>query len=156
MKRDLHFEVVYPHAIEKVWRALTDPQAIAEWLMPNDFEPRAGHKFQFRAKPQPGWDGIVNCEVLECDPPRRLVYTWKSSALDTRLAITLEPIAEGTKLRLEHTGFRGVKPLLISLVVGSGWKGILRKHLLAVIERIDAQGNLAPRAGGKPDEGGES
>ena len=156
MKRDLHFEAVYPHAIEKVWRAITDPQAIAEWLMPNDFQPRVGHKFQFRTKPQPGWDGVVNCEVLECEPPRRLVYTWKSSALDTKLAITLESTAGGTKLVLAHTGFAGMKALMLSFLLGSGWKGIVRKHLLAVIERIDAQGNLAPRPDGRPARGCEN
>jgi len=110
LKRDLRFEVTYPHPIERVWRALTDSRAIAEWLMPNDFAPRVGHKFQFRTKPQYGWDGIVNCEVLECVPPRRLVFTWKSSALDTVLAITLEPAAEGTKLVMEQTGFPAPRP----------------------------------------------
>jgi uncharacterized protein YndB with AHSA1/START domain len=49
MNRDLRFEVTYPHPPEKVWRALTDPQAIAQWLMKNNFEARVGHKFQFRA-----------------------------------------------------------------------------------------------------------
>lgn len=148
MKRDLRFEVSYPHPPERVWRAIADAKAIAGWLMPNDFQPRVGHKFQFRSKPQPGWDGIVNCEVLECDPPRRLVYTWKSSALDTVLAITLEPVASGTRLVLEHTGFQGLKALLISLVMGSGWKSILKKHVLAVIERMDPSGNLKPLADG--------
>jgi len=73
MKRDLRFEVVYKHPIEKVWRALTDSKAIAQWLMENDFEPRLGHKFMFHSKPQPGWDGKSYCEVTELDPPRRLV-----------------------------------------------------------------------------------
>lgn len=149
MKRDLHFEAVYPHPIEKVWRALTDSQAIAEWLMPNDFQSRLGHKFQFRTKPQPGWDGIVNCEILELDPPHRLSYSWKSSALDTVLTFTLEPTAEGTRLRLEHTGFRGVKALMISMVMGSGWKGIVSKHIPAVIARLTEDG-LRPRAEGDP------
>lgn len=153
MKRNLKFEVTYAHPPERVWRAITDAKAIAAWLMPNDFEPRVGHKFQFRTKPQPGWDGIVHCEVLECDPPRRLSYSWKSSALDTVLTMALEPVAGGTKLVLEQTGFRGVKALMISMVMGSGWKGILKKHLLGVIERIDEQGNLMPRADGRPDLG---
>jgi uncharacterized protein YndB with AHSA1/START domain len=83
MKRDLHFEVTYPHPPEKVWRALTDPQAIAQWLMENNFEARLGHKFQFRTKPAPGFDGVVNCEVLEMDPPRRLAYSWSGGNLNT-------------------------------------------------------------------------
>jgi uncharacterized protein YndB with AHSA1/START domain len=64
VRRDLHFEMYYPHAPEKVWRALTDRRAIERWLMPNDFELRVGHRFRFVSKPMGGWDGIVNCEVL--------------------------------------------------------------------------------------------
>jgi uncharacterized protein YndB with AHSA1/START domain len=49
---------------------------MSEWLMENDFFPKVGHKFVFRAKPQPGWRGYVECEVLECEPPRKLSYSW--------------------------------------------------------------------------------
>ena len=142
MKRDLRFEAVYPHPIERVWRAITDPQAIARWLMKNDFEPRVGHKFQFRSKPMGNWDGIVNCEVLECEPPRRLVYTWNSNVVNTVLNITLERAGEGTKLVLEHKGFAGFKGLMTSFILGSGWKGIVRKGIPAVLARMDAEGNL--------------
>ena len=144
MKRDLRFEVVYKHPIEKVWRALTDSKAIAQWLMENDFEPRLGHEFQFRSKPQPGWDGHTYCKVIEFDPPRRLAYTWRGGPIDTVLRITLEPVPEGTRLVLEHTGFRGVKALMVSLIMGSGWKGIVNKRIPAVLARMDEHGNLAP------------
>lgn len=146
MKRDLKFTSTYPYPPERVWRALADSRAVAEWLMPNDFEPRLGHKFQFKSKPVGGWDGIVNCEVLECDPPRRLVYSWKSNMLDTVVAWTLERTAEGTRLTLEHTGFAGMKALMISFVVGSGWKGILEKGIRAAAGRVDEQGNYTPGA----------
>ena len=66
MKRDLHFEVTYPHPPERVWRALTDPAAMREWLMDNTFaEARVGHQFQFRTTPRPGFNGIVYCEVTD-------------------------------------------------------------------------------------------
>src|SRR5947208_1487503 len=62
---DIIREAVYPHPPERVWQALTDPAALAAWLMPNDFKPQVGHKFQFRVpKPPRGWRGIVDCEVL--------------------------------------------------------------------------------------------
>jgi len=77
MKRDVRIEVVYPHALQRIWRALTDPRAIADWLMENNFEPRLGHRFQFRTKPAPSFDGIVNCEVVTLDEPKRLAYTWR-------------------------------------------------------------------------------
>jgi uncharacterized protein YndB with AHSA1/START domain len=57
MKRDLHFESVCPHPIEKVWGAPTDAKALSQWLMPNSFEPRVGHEFQFRTKPSQGSTG---------------------------------------------------------------------------------------------------
>jgi len=69
-------ERVIPHAPEKIWRALTQAAMIAEWLMENDFKAVVGHKFQFHATPMPGWKGYTNCEVLEVDEPRKLVYSW--------------------------------------------------------------------------------
>lgn len=137
MRRDLKLERVYPYPPERVWRALTSAEALAEWLMPNDFEPRVGHKFQFRAKPGAGWDGIVNCEVLEVDEPRRLSYSWRNNFIDTVLTFTLEPTAGGTRLYLTQTGFDGVKAFMVSLIMGSGWKSMLRKSLPAALARID-------------------
>src|SRR5262245_19151101 len=69
-------ERLMPHSPEKVWRALTQSALIAQWLMQNYFKPETGHRFTFRAQPQPGWTGIVNCEVTVVEPLRRLVYTW--------------------------------------------------------------------------------
>jgi uncharacterized protein YndB with AHSA1/START domain len=108
--------------------------------MDNDFEPRVGHKFKFRAKPGPGWDGIVNCEVLELDEPRRLSYSWKNSSIDTIMTFTLEPTAEGTRLYLTQTGFEGVKALMVSIIMSSGWKAMLRKSLPAALAQMDKEG----------------
>jgi uncharacterized protein YndB with AHSA1/START domain len=100
-----------PHPPEKVWRALTQSALIAEWLMQNDFELAVGKRFTFRATPQPGWKGVTNCEVLEIEPLRRLVYAWgdgteSESGLKTIVAWTLTPTAGGTHVRMEHSGFR--------------------------------------------------
>jgi len=141
MKRDLKFEMVYPHPPERVWRALTDSRALAQWLMPNDFAPQLGHEFEFHSKPQPGWDGVARCKVIEIEPPRRLAYTWKGGSIDTVVTFTLEPVPEGTRLCLEHTGFRGMKAVMVSFVMGSGWKSkILRVSLPAVLARWDGTG----------------
>ncbi len=133
MKRNLRFEAFYRHSPDRVWRALTDSKAIAKWLMENDFIPEVGHRFQLRAKPQPGWSGIVNCEVLEVKEPERLTYSWKTESIDTMVTFMLTPVEGGTRLTLEHTGFTGARGLMISLILGSGWKGILKKALPDVI-----------------------
>ena len=136
MKRDLAFERTYPHPIERVWEAITNSAAIGEWLMSNDFKPEVGHRFQFRAKPQPGWNGIVDCEVLSCNPPRELSYSWKGGPLDTLLSIRLQPVEGGTHLRLEHNGFRGLAATMVAKLMSSGWGGMLEKRLPAVLDKL--------------------
>ncbi|MGH7001873.1 MAG: SRPBCC family protein, partial [Stellaceae bacterium] len=64
----------YPRPIEKVWAALTDSEALADWLMANDFEPRVGRRFTFHSDPIPGWRGRVDCEVVALEPPSRMVW----------------------------------------------------------------------------------
>lgn len=105
----LAFEFDLQHAPEKVWRALTDPELLAEWLLPVvGFRPEAGAAFTFRTQPYPGWDGTVNCRILEIDPHRKLRYAWVvgDMAIDTVVTFTLEPTATGTRLSLEQSGFK--------------------------------------------------
>ena len=109
--RSIVEERLLPHPPEKVWRALTQPALIARWLLDNDFKPEVGHRFAFRAKPQPGWTGITNCEVKTVEPLRRLVYTWgdgteTDNGLKTVVTWTLAPEAGGTRVRMEQSGFR--------------------------------------------------
>ena len=106
-------ERTMPHPPEKVWRALTSSPLIAEWLMQNDFEPVVGHRFNFRATPIPNmWNGVSDCEVLEVDPPRRLVWRQQASGEqkadgpDTLATWTLTPVEGGTHVRMEQSGFR--------------------------------------------------
>jgi len=140
MKRNLIFDEVYPHPIERVWRALTDSEAMTDWLMPNDFEPKIGHKFQFHTKPAPGFDGTVNCEVIELTPPTRLAFSWKGGGIDTIATFTLTSVPEGTHLRLEHTGFSGVRGMMVSFILGGGWKKILGVALPQTVSRFSDSG----------------
>ena len=134
MRRDLRLEAFYDVPPAAVWRALTDSDELASWLMPNDFAPEVGRGFRFRDKPQHGWDGIVHCEVLEIDPGRRLSYAWKSDALDTRVTWTIEAAAGGTQLILEHTGFKGIKAIIVSMMLNRGWRStLLAKRLPALL-----------------------
>ncbi len=103
----LWFEVELSHAPEKVWRALTDPTLLAEWLLPVfGLELEPGVTFTFKREPLPGWDGVVHCRVLEVEAPTRISYTWVVGDMDTVVAFTLTPTASGTRLSLVHSGFR--------------------------------------------------
>jgi len=137
------FEVVYPHPPSKVWAALTNTDALAAWLMPNNFEPRVGHRFEFRSDPQPGWDGVVRCEVLELDEPRRLSFTWGGGPLSTVLTFELHPDKAGTRLLMRQDGFRGFKAHIVKLLLKRGWAAMYRKRLPAVLARIDERGEIA-------------
>jgi uncharacterized protein YndB with AHSA1/START domain len=103
--RSVVIEREMPHAPEKVWRALTHGYLIEEWLMKNDFQPRAGHRFNFRSTPYGSWDGVIEAEVLEVEPNSRLCYTWSSMGLRTVVEWTLTPTTSGTHLRMEQSGF---------------------------------------------------
>ncbi|SFL63017.1 Uncharacterized conserved protein YndB, AHSA1/START domain [Bradyrhizobium sp. NFR13] len=89
------------HAPEKIWRALTQPHLIAEWLMKSDFQPVIGHRFDLRAD----W-GTVDCRVTEVELHRRLAYTWEAMGLESVVTWTLTPSGTGTVLRMEQIGFR--------------------------------------------------
>lgn len=98
----------FPHPPERLWRALTQPHLIAEWLMKNDFVAEVGHRFHLCGD----WGGVLDCEVLAIEPGRALSYRWdhanENPAFDLRSVVrfTLEPTAGGTLLRMEQQGFR--------------------------------------------------
>jgi uncharacterized protein YndB with AHSA1/START domain len=98
----------FAHPPEKVWRALTTPHLIEEWLMKNDFALAPGHRFTLRAEPRPNWSGILDCAVLEIEPHRTLSYSW--GAADSVVTWTLTPAGAGTHLRMEHSGFSAARP----------------------------------------------
>ena len=93
------------HRPEKVWRAITQPHLIAEWLMANDFAPELGHAFTLRNTPQPGMEIVIDCRVLAIEPHRTLSYSWSAYGLESIVTFTLTPTASGTHLRLEQAGF---------------------------------------------------
>lgn len=103
----LTFEFDLQHSPDKVWRALTDPVLLAEWLLPViGFKLESGAEFTFKTQAYPGWDGTVNCRLLEIEAPRKISYTWTVPFLDTVVTFTLEPTASGTRLHLVQSGFK--------------------------------------------------
>ncbi|NWF61290.1 MAG: SRPBCC domain-containing protein [Fischerella sp.] len=108
MLRNLNIEAFYPYPPQRVWQVLTNRQALAAWLMENDFEPRLGHKFRFVHSTLPGLGENIDCEVIELDEPKRLAFTWQDSMMcqPSIVTWTLKPVDGGTKLQLEHKGLR--------------------------------------------------
>jgi uncharacterized protein YndB with AHSA1/START domain len=131
----ISFEFDLHHSPEKVWRALTDPVLLAEWLLPVvDLKLEPGAAFTFKAQPQPGWDGIVNCRFAEIEAHRKLSYTWVVGDMDTVVTFTLTPTASGTRLSLVQSGF---KPDQKQNFAGAryGWK-MMGGKLVDLLARI--------------------
>lgn len=103
----LSFDFDLRHPPEKVWRALTTPELLAEWLLPAiGFQAEAGAEFTLKAPPQPGWDGTVSCRCLDVEAHRKLSYSWVVGEIDTVVTFTLAPTEAGTRLTVVQTGFR--------------------------------------------------
>ena len=105
----ISFEFDLHHSPEKVWRALTDPVLLTEWLLPvTGLALEPGAAFTLKTQPYPGWDGTVNCRFVEIEAHRKLRYTWVvgDMALDTVVTFTLTPTASGTSLSLVQSGFK--------------------------------------------------
>ncbi|HTI67325.1 MAG TPA: SRPBCC domain-containing protein [Caulobacteraceae bacterium] len=121
-------EVGFPP--EKIWRALTQPHLIEEWLMKNDFKPVVDHRFNLRAD----W-GAVDCRVLAVEPNRTLSYTWAAYGLESVVTWTLTPTSTGTLLRMEQAGFRPDQPQNYE-GAKHGWRTFLA-NLERVLARMD-------------------
>jgi len=103
----ISFEFDLHHAPAKVWRTLTDPALLAKWLLPVfDLMLEPGSAFTFKTQAYPGWDGTVNCRVVEIEAYRKLSYTWSVPFLDTVVTFTLKPTTAGTHLSLVQSGFK--------------------------------------------------
>lgn len=128
--RVINVDEFLPHPPEKVWRALTEPDLIARWLMPNDFKLEVGHRFTFRGDPIPaaGFGGTGHSEVLEFEPEKMLKIAWRTApgdpgGLDSTVTFTLEPEGRGTRLFLAHEGFDPDNPCQAAgrRLMGGGW-----------------------------------
>ena len=144
----------YPVPIELVWRSLTEAELVAAWTVtgrgghPIGFRPIVATKFQFIGKPTPGWNGVVDCEVLEVEQPRWLRYSWRGGADDDVTIVTcaLETTGTGTRLRWQHSGFTGVGGFIVARVLRSVRKKMLDVGLPRVLAQLARE--LEGRAGG--------
>lgn len=134
----------FAHSPDKLWRALTTPELMAQWLMPNDFQPVVGHTFTLRARPVPQteFSGRIACEVLECIPSRRLRISWadanEPNGYVTTVTWTLQPEGKGTRLLLVHAGFDPDDPTqqLARKFMNGGWRSHVLRQFGAVLDTI--------------------
>ncbi len=133
--RDIVVDEVFPHRPERIWKALTSGELIGRWLMvPTGFEPVEGTSFAFQTTPAGAWDGVIRCRVLEVIPNERFAYAWTGgheanvgygSRLDTVVTFTLSPVAEGTRVRLVHSGFVLPRNETAFETMSQGWKKVV-------------------------------
>jgi len=134
-RESISFELDLNHSPEKVWRALTEPELLAEWLLPViDLQLEPGAAFTLKTQPYPGWDGTVSCRFVEIEPLRKLSYAWTVPFLDTVVTFTLTPTPSGTRLSLVQSGF---KPDQKQEFGGAryGWK-MMGDKLVDLLDRI--------------------
>ena len=155
---EIHIVRDYPHPPAKVWRAVTDPALIPLWTAtgaggrPEGFATTVGTKFRLVAKPKPGWNGIVNCEVLEVSEPSLLRYSWvgDEGADVTEVVYRLEARATGTRFTYEHTGFTGLGGIFMAKLLGRVRRKMLSVGLPAVLDDLDDDGALRPAGALRP------
>ncbi|WP_124980990.1 SRPBCC family protein [Nonlabens xiamenensis] len=132
MKDRINITVEYNFPTSVVWKAITDKQAVSQWLMPCDIEPVVGHKFQFKTKSNLFFDGIIDCEVLEVVENKLLSYSWSGGPLsNTTVVFRLEEVDNKTILHFEHKGFDGLfNRFIVRKLLSNGWKSkILTENL---------------------------
>ena len=140
----------YPYPPAKVWRAVTDPALIPLWTAtgaggrPEGFATTVGTRFRFVAKPKPGWNGVVECQVLEVNEPSLLRYSWVGGEDSdvTEVVYRLEPLAGGTRFTYEHTGFTGLGGVFMAKLLGRVRRKMLTVGLPAVLDDLDDDGGL--------------
>ena len=147
MKTDITNEWIYEQAPKVVWDYLTQAELITLWLMPNNFQPVLGQEFQFTVKPMPSLDldGIFHCKILEMEPFKKLIYSWKGGSgdgmfpLDTIVEWTLEKNGNGTKLLLKQSGFKEINHSIFAAMTG-GWQSNIQK-MINYLNDLDKNGN---------------
>lgn len=144
--RSIVVDEIFPHAPEVIWKALTTAELIGRWIKPpSGFEPVVGNHFTYQTTPGGGWDGVIHCEVLEVIPCERFAYAWRGghasnvgygAPLDTVVTFTLTRVAEGTRVRLVHSGFVLPKNESAFTNMSRGWTKVV--HALGTIAADDA------------------
>ena len=118
---------------EVVFEFFVDAEKRTRWLaVAAKVDPRPGgvcHQEHDRGVPGAAPFQMLG-EFLEVDPPRRVVFTWGFPEPEvgvpvgsSRVEVTLQPFASGTRVRLEHHGL----PESEVPSHAAGWTGMLAR-----------------------------
>lgn len=142
----IHVEQFLPHPPAKVWRALTEPELIAKWMMPGDFQLQVGHRYtmQVAAVPVTGFSGTVQAEVLGFETGKMLRIGWQEADptaenhADWTITWTLAPEGTGTRLFVTHEGFDPDNPAQqrARTIMGGGWRSHVMRSLESVLNQM--------------------
>lgn len=122
-----------------LWRALTDRELLETWLMPNDFRAEVGHRFTMTTDPAPMFDGTVHLEVLELEPPHRMVWSWRGGPIDTIVTFTVTELGpRSCRFDFSQEGFRGPGAEFARFFLRGGWKKLapLLGAVVKTLERV--------------------
>ena len=109
--RSISFEYELDEPIEKVWRALTTPEIVAEWLLPGDLKAKEGTHFTLRDAGE-----AIDCEVIAIEEQRSIRLRWRDDearrgGLDSTVTFEVEGTASGgTHLRIVHEVHYAAQP----------------------------------------------
>jgi uncharacterized protein YndB with AHSA1/START domain len=103
---------------ERVFRSLTEPEEILRWWGAEGVyrttewttDLRVGGRWRAGGKSADGQSFSVCGTILEIDPPRKLVQTWKADwdgGNETKITYSIDPVASGTRVTVRHEGFTG-------------------------------------------------
>jgi len=125
---------------ERIFKALTDSAELSRWFSSPEcpvklweMDARPGGRYRYAT--QPGTITVnqvseFEChgEVIECDPPRLLVYTWIANWHDdptvrTLVRWELTPKASGTHIKVTHSGLANLP--VARKDYGGGWPGVV-------------------------------
>ncbi|MFI7670551.1 SRPBCC domain-containing protein [Nocardia sp. NPDC049526] len=148
----IHVDEFLAHPPAKVWRALTEPELLARWFMPSDFQLEVGHRYTIDAKavPATGFSGAIAAEVLAFESERMLRVGWRDAdpnaehGADWTITWTLEPEGKGTRLFLEHAGFDPDHPLQqkARTIMDAGWRSHVMRRIDEVLRGLESSPNL--------------
>ncbi|SRR5579862_4482663 len=142
-------EIMISAPPDRVFQAIIDPQQVMQWWTGEDcriehfsMEPKVGGRWRYDTKQSKmNVNGVTkfHCdgEVLEFDPPRRVAYTWIANwheRPDQRTVVRWEltPSGSGTKVKITHSGLKGLPGSLKDY--SGGWSGVA-KSLKEFVEK---------------------